>query len=251
MALEDARIGLCWRGCWIGSMECELIQSADGTSDRLTSKGEVPVSPNFEFKGPVVSVSSSTDQDWLGFGGAFTESAALVFWALPETEQTRLLELYFGEGGLGYTLGRSHINSCDFSPDYYSFDEVDGDFELAHFDSNVTHDTKALIPFIKAAQAVLEKSGKELKLLVTAWSPPGWMKTNGQMLGSLTPGLKDSCKSTWAKYFSKWITAYRTMGSRFGPSHPRTSQRTTGSGSPAFSPRSTSWTSSRATWDPL
>jgi len=32
------------------------------------------------------------------------------------------------------------------------------------------------------------------------------------MKGSHTPGLKDSCKATWAKYFSRWITAYKNHG---------------------------------------
>jgi len=196
----------------VAAKSAQLIQSADGTADRLTSRGDVGVIPDFEFAGPTVSVSADMDQELWGFGGAFTESAALVFWGLPEAERARLLELYFGEDGLGYVFGRTHINSCDFSPDYYTFDEVDGDFDLVHFDDNVTHDTTALIPFIKAAQQVLQKNGRELKLLATAWSPPAWMKNNSQMKGSDTPGLKDSCKATWAKYFSRWITAYKNHG---------------------------------------
>jgi len=89
---------------------------------------------------------------------------------------------------------------------------VEGDFELEHFDTGVTHDTQAMIPLLKAAQEVLHKNGRQLKLLATPWSPPAWMKTNGKMDGSGRPGLKDNCKAVWAKYFSKWIDAYKAQG---------------------------------------
>jgi len=190
----------------------QLIQSAGGAPDRLADKGYLEIGPDFHFEGPTINVTQRMDQEWMGFGGALTESAALTFWALPEEERSRLLELYYGASGLGYTFGRTHINSCDFSPDYYTFAEVDGDFELLHFDSNVSHDRSALIPFIQAVQQAVRKGGRELSLLVAPWSPPGWMKTNGQMLGSHEPGLKGTCKVTWAKYISKWITAYKEQG---------------------------------------
>ena len=35
---------------------------------------------------------------------------------------------------LGLTLGRVHINSCDFSLGNYCFDPVEEDYELDHFD---------------------------------------------------------------------------------------------------------------------
>jgi hypothetical protein len=38
--------------------------------------------------------------------------------------------MYFGPSGIGYTLGRIHINSCDFSLASYSFDDVVNDFEV-------------------------------------------------------------------------------------------------------------------------
>lgn len=195
------------------SRAARLIQSADGTEDRLSDKGLVELVPNFPFDGLTVNVTARLDQEMMGFGGAFTEAAALEFWALPAEERDRLLQLYFGEGGLNYVFGRTHINSCDFSPTYYTFDDVDDDFDLQHFDSNVTHDVDSgLIPLIQAAQQVLHSSGKSLRLLATSWSPPAWMKTTGEMKGSDRPGLKDTCKASWAKYFSKWISAYKSHG---------------------------------------
>ena len=54
-----------------------------------------------------------------------------------------------------YTLGRVHINSCDFSTYSYSFDDTAGDADLSHFDSSVAHDAKQMIPLMRAAQAQL------------------------------------------------------------------------------------------------
>ncbi|NDC55966.1 MAG: hypothetical protein EBZ69_04030, partial [Alphaproteobacteria bacterium] len=58
--------------------------------------------------------SSQTFQSVLGFGGAFTESSAINFFKLPKSVQHKVIDMYFGPTGLGYTLGRVHINSCDF-----------------------------------------------------------------------------------------------------------------------------------------
>mmetsp|Transcript_134522 Transcript_134522/g.335627 ORF Transcript_134522/g.335627 Transcript_134522/m.335627 type:complete len:498 (+) Transcript_134522:105-1598(+) len=189
-----------------------LFQSSGSTGERLVDKGSLEFVVDFPFAGPTIHLSSVMEQEIHGFGGAFTEAAALVFQSLPTDKQLQVLDLYWGANGIGYTTGRVHINSCDFSPLSYSFDDVDGDLGLQHFDANVTHDTVAMIPFIRAAQDLLRNTGKELKLLAAPWSPPAWMKTNGAMDGSDQPGLKDTCQASWAKYFSKWITAYKAHG---------------------------------------
>merc|ERR1719350_2408762 len=93
----------------------QLTQSALATGDRLTDKGSVDFVADFPFEGPTVSVSRTFDQTIEGFGGAFTEASALVFQSLAAAQQQQLLEMYFGGSGIGYTLGRVHINSCDFS----------------------------------------------------------------------------------------------------------------------------------------
>ena len=97
-----------------------------------------------------------TFQTILGFGGAFTEAAAINWRRLSAADQAEVVRLYFSspkDGGHGYTLGRVPINSCDFSPASYTFDDVEGDMELEHFDSSVAHDVHSgMIPMIQAAQ---------------------------------------------------------------------------------------------------
>ena len=163
-------------------------------------------------------------QKILGFGGAFTEAAAYNFDKLPKLKQDEVINLYFGEDSIGYTLGRIHINSCDFSLKSYTFDECDGDYDLMCFDTEVTHDNAIMIPFmIKAGIAVADKSNNEdkLRLLSSPWSPPSWMKKpdkntgNQSMLGSAEPTcLLDDPKVhlAWANYISKFIDAYKKKG---------------------------------------
>lgn len=144
-------------------------------------------------------------QEILGFGGAFTEATTLNLSRVSKKLREKVLELYFDtEKGIGYNFCRSTINSCDFSEDFYSYDDVDGDFELEHFD--ISHDKETVIPAIKDAMAVAE----DLKLYASPWSPPAWMKTNGKM--SKGGKLKKECWEVWAKYVAKYVQEYRKEG---------------------------------------
>jgi O-Glycosyl hydrolase len=144
-------------------------------------------------------------QEIMGFGGAFTEASALNFADITEEQRAEVLQAYFDkEKGLGYTFCRATINSCDFSKDFYSYDDVDGDFELKHF--TIEHDKETVIPFIKAAQ---EKAG-DMKIFSSPWSPPAWMKTNGKMdKGGM---LKKECQDVWARYTAKYLQEYEKEG---------------------------------------
>lgn len=196
----------------VSGKTAQVVQSNGDHGERLKVKDSIDFMPDFPYDGPTVVVSRDQDQEILGFGIAFTEASAIMYKALPPHEQRRLLELFWGPDGIGLTMGRVHINSCDFSPSSYSFDDVPGDFNLSHFDSNVTHDTLTMIPLIHEAQNMLRSLGKDLKLLATPWSPPAWMKQSNKMDGSTIPGLKEEAKGVWAKYISKWITAYKAKG---------------------------------------
>lgn len=153
-----------------------------------------------------------------GFGGAFTQAAALQFQRLPKAIQTRVLELYFGQNGTRYTFGRVHMNSCDFCEKSYNFDNITNDIELHAFDMNVSHDTVAMIPFIQQA---LEYQ-PQMKLFASPWSPPGWMKTPipqhpfaDMVHTALSNGLAPEYQYSWALYFSKFLQAYQRHNINF------------------------------------
>ena len=141
-------------------------------------------------------------QTFLGIGGALTDAAAETFAKLPPDKQQELMQSYYdNDKGIGYTIGRTNINSCDFSSDMYTYVK-DGDKELASF--NIGHDEKYKIPLIKKA---MQASAGKLSLFVSPWSPPAWMKDNNDMLhgGKLKPEFFD----TWANYYVKFIQAYQ------------------------------------------
>lgn len=141
-----------------------------------------------------------------GFGGAFTEAAATTWQQLPPAEANALLQAYFDVGaGHGYTFNRVHMNSCDFSLGNYAHAEVPGDEALAHF--SIDRDRRALLPMIKAAMKV---AARPMKLLVSPWSPPAWMKTNGEMNNG--GKLLARYARAWAQCYVKFIQAYEAEG---------------------------------------
>lgn len=139
-----------------------------------------------------------------GFGGAFTESAAHNYAAMGDDRKKEMIQAYFGRDGLRYNLGRIHINSCDFALGNYAYVE-EGDEELTTF--SIAHDEKEILPLIRAAQ---ETYGKKMAFMAAPWSPPAFMKTNGEM--NHGGKLKREYYPLWASYFVKFIEAYKQAG---------------------------------------
>lgn len=141
-----------------------------------------------------------------GFGGAFTEAAAVTWQKLSAARREQVLRDYFdARQGHGYTLCRVHMNSCDFALGNYAHVETPGDTVLHSF--SIERDRQALLPFIRAAQGIAKQP---LKLLVSPWSPPAWMKSNGQMNqgGKLLPEFR----SAWARCYVRFIEEYEKEG---------------------------------------
>ena len=144
-------------------------------------------------------------QSFLGIGGAITDASAEVFSKLSEGKQKELITAYYNvDKGIGYSLARTNIHSCDFSSGSYTY-ITEGDKELKTF--SVEHDLKDRIPMIK--KSIAEANGK-LTLYASPWSPPAFMKTTGNMLrgGKLKPEYYQS----WANYYTKFIAAYQKEG---------------------------------------
>ena len=147
---------------------------------------------------------SRSFQTMLGIGGAITDASAETFAKLSPAQQTEFLKAYFDpKEGIGYTIARTNIQSCDFSSGSYSYVK-ENDKELKTFD--IQHDEKYRIPLIKKAMATAGK----LTLYVSPWSPPAWMKDNNNMLkgGKLLPQYNQS----WANFYVKYIKEYEKRG---------------------------------------
>jgi glucosylceramidase len=122
------------------------------------------------------------------------------------------------------------VGANDFSLDWYSYDETEGDFDMKNF--SIENDLKTLIPFIKEAR----KQNPGLKIWASPWSPPAWMKWNKHYACAVASpkldrkfhnGLEISRQGkegtnmfiqqpeyfeAYALYFSRFIEAYRKQG---------------------------------------
>jgi len=181
-----------------------VYTTADSTNYRLTATDTLSFADfgqPLETQPSIFIDASHQFQTFVGIGGALTDAAAETFAKLPADKQKEVLDAYYDKSkGIGYSIGRTNINSCDFSSDSYTYVK-DGDKELGSF--NIGHDEKYKIPLIKKA---IEASGGKLNLFASPWSPPAWMKDNNDMLhgGKLKPEYYDA----WANYYVKFIQAY-------------------------------------------
>jgi glucosylceramidase len=143
-------------------------------------------------------------QEIKGFGGAFTESSALNYFSMDESNRSRIREAYFGTNGLRYNLGRTHIASCDFSLGNYSYVD-ENDHSLASF--SIARDQQYLLPFIHECVAA---AGGKLQLMASPWSPPAWMKDNQHLLYG--GKLLVEHYANYANYLLKYLQAYQAEG---------------------------------------
>lgn len=146
-----------------------------------------------------------TFQTFVGIGAALTDAAAETFYKLNKDQQEIFLDSYFSKDkGIGYTLVRTIIHSCDFSTESYTYIE-EGDESLESF--SIERDLKHRIPFTKR---VLDVATKDIVVYASPWSPPAFMKTNNNMLQG--GKLKKEYYPAWANYFAKFIKAYENEG---------------------------------------
>ncbi|MBX3086133.1 MAG: glycoside hydrolase family 30 protein [Anaerolineae bacterium] len=180
--------------------------TAQATELRLSQQPDLPLARTANPQLSVVVDPRVRYQTIEGFGGAFTESAAVTYYKMSPDCQAEILRAYFDPvAGLGYNLCRTHINSCDFSVSTYAYAEVPDDMALEHF--TIEHERTALIPMIKAAQQV---APKPFRMIATPWSPPAWMKTNNDMCHG--GQLKPEYRAVWAQYFCRFVREYEKEG---------------------------------------
>jgi glucosylceramidase len=184
--------------------------------DKLADKGKIEVYTRGEGERTVVAIDGSAErQEILGFGGALTESSASVLAQLPKAKRQEVIDAYYGAGGAGYTIARTHIASCDFSVASYQY-SLEPDPALADF--SIDHDKAELIPLLKDAIA---SAGGELKVVAAPWSAPAWMKSPTELFvkpaasnnyAGVDPILQPQYYDAYALYLSKYIKAYKAEG---------------------------------------
>jgi beta-glucosidase len=158
---------------------------------------------------PVITVDEKTRyQQMIGFGAAFTDAATYLIAQKmsPGQREALLQELFSRANGLGLGFMRIPMGASDFSLSDYSYDDMPAgqtDTTLAHF--SIDADRAYKLPVIQRALAI----NRHLTLMANPWSPPGWMKTTGNMIGGT---LRPSAYGAFARYFAKFIQAYGAAG---------------------------------------
>ncbi|RZK23768.1 MAG: glycosyl hydrolase [Hymenobacter sp.] len=188
--------------------QAQVYTTAQGTGQRLAAGPALSFQPAAQPAETQVCVfvdPAHSFQTLLGIGGALTDAAAETFAKLPKAQQQEFLRAYYSPtAGIGYSLARTHIGSCDFSSASYTYVK-EGDASLKSF--SVKHDEQYRIPFIKQAMAA---AGGQLTMFVSPWSPPAFMKTNHDLLhgGKLLPEFRQA----WANYYVQFIKTYEKLG---------------------------------------
>ena len=150
-----------------------------------------------------LTVKERTVSSFLGFGVAITPSSCYELMQMDQEERHALLEKIYGRDGLSLRVARICIGSSDYSPEIYSYDEVEDDRDLAYF--SIARDEKYVIPVIREILSI----APELYIFASPWSPPYWMKTGGSMCGGY---MRAEYVDVYADYIVKFIEAYASHG---------------------------------------
>jgi len=147
--------------------------------------------------------ATRTYQEIVGFGGALTDASAYMIDRLDPAVREPFLRELFHPSELAIGATRICIGSSDYATAMFSYDEGEPDPELKRF--SIDHDRAYLIPQLLSAR----QNNPGLFILASPWSPPGWMKNGGSMLGG---NLKPANFAVYARYLVKFLEAYAAAG---------------------------------------
>jgi glucosylceramidase len=144
-----------------------------------------------------------TVQEILGFGAAPTDAACYVLHQLSSSKRQEFLREVFSPAAMGLNTCRICIGSSDYATAPYSYNEGDPDPEMERF--SIDRDRQYILPILQEVQRFCP----DLFLLASLWSPPGWMKVGGSMLGG---SIQRKHFPAYAKYFQNFVESYAAAG---------------------------------------
>ncbi|WOP39271.1 RICIN domain-containing protein [Streptomyces sp. Li-HN-5-13] len=115
-------------------------------------------------------------------------------------------KLFDPGAGIGLSFLRQPIGASDFSLSTYSYDDMPSgqtDPTLANF--SIAHDNSYILPVLRQALSL----NPAISVMATPWSPPGWMKSSGSMIGG---SLDSASYAPFANYLVKFLQAYEAAG---------------------------------------
>jgi glucosylceramidase len=176
---------------------------------------------------PTITVDDSQRfQEIDGFGASLTDAAAWLFAKKLTPAQTDVAfkMLFSRKDGIALSFLRQPIGSSDLAVTFYSYDDLCrqateacttpaglADLNLDRY--SLAHDQEYILPLLRKALAI----NPAIRVMLTPWSPPGWMKTSGSMLGSSADGkqpssLRPEAYVAFAGYLVKTIEGYQAAG---------------------------------------
>ncbi len=173
-------------------------------TSRYASGSPLIWNPAGKSAGDVISIHPETKfQEVLGFGAALTDSACYTLNGLAPASREKLMHELFDRSAMNFNVCRTCIGSSDYATKAYSYDDGEADPELTRF--SIDYDRSYILPILREAR----KANPDLFLFSSPWSPPGWMKSNGSMLGG---NMQRKYMASYANYFLKFLRAYEADG---------------------------------------
>lgn len=147
--------------------------------------------------------AAETDHPFTGLGVSIPESSCWLLSRLPAGRRAEILRQIWTTAGAGLSVARLQIGASDYSMHAYTYDDVAGDTELKHF--SIDPDRRFILPVIKEIQSL----NGDVTFLASPWSPPAWMKDNGNIAGGR---ILERHFATYANYLVKYVQAYGKEG---------------------------------------
>ncbi|MFL9832667.1 glycoside hydrolase family 30 protein [Chryseobacterium terrae] len=142
-----------------------------------------------------------------GFGYTLTGGSVEVINRLSPSKRKALLNELFGndKNSISISYLRLSIGASDLDGEVFSYNDLPkGEIDLSLSKFSLARD-KALISILKEILAINPK----IKIIAAPWSPPVWMKDNGNSKGG---SLKPEYYDVYAKYFVKYIQGMQKEG---------------------------------------
>ena len=173
-------------------------------SARFAPQSSIKWRPQSAVSGDSVRLDpSKTYQEVLGVGAALTEAACYMFNQLTPQVREQLFHELYHPSEMGFGVCRTCVGSSDYATVAYSYDDGDVDPDLLRF--SIDHERAYVLPTLRLARQM----NPELYMFAAPWSPPGWMKSNGSMLGG---SMRKHYLGVYAKYIVKYLQAYAAEG---------------------------------------
>jgi len=189
--------------------EVQWWRSAEDGSASLSAQTALSLSDTIPVSDTTIVIDPTRRyQPILGMGASLEHATCYNLSKLGDEKRREVIQkIVDPEVGMGMNLMRVCIGTSDFVGEpYYSYNDLpagETDPELKGF--SIEKDREYVIPAIKTALEL----NPDLLIFASPWSPPGWMKSRGNMSGGrLLPEWYDA----FARYMVKFVQAYEAEG---------------------------------------